>query len=85
MVKDSVEGLDDPNKVTVKFYTLSAPQVSRQGPDAGLALAAFSPLAIGILAGVLALLALAVAMVGRLRGRAAREAAQAADGRLWKG
>lgn len=85
MVKDSVEGLDDPNKVTVKFYTLSAPQVSRQGPDTGLSLAAFSPLAIGILAAALALLALAVALLGRLRGRAAREAAQAADGRLWKG
>ena len=87
LIKDSVEGLDDPNKVTVKFYTLNAPQAARQGPDSGLALAGFSPLAIGIMIGALALLALGLALYGRLRARAAADAsAQAADhGRLWKG
>ncbi len=86
MVKDSIEGLDDPNKVTVKFYTLGAPQASNRTASTGLSMAAISPLAIGIGAGVLALLALVAAVIGRLRVRTAQAAAApAADGRLWKG
>lgn len=87
MVKDSIEGLDDPNKVTVKFYTLGAPQASAQRTAAtGLSMAAISPLSIGIGAGVLVLLALAAAVVGRVRNRGAQPSpAPAADGRLWRG
>lgn len=86
MVKDSIEGLEDPNKVTVKFYPLAAPQASRGGGAGGLSVAGFSPMVIGIVAGGLALLALAFAVVGRMRSRSARTAeAQAANGRVWNG
>lgn len=86
MVKDSIEGLDDPNKVTVKFYTLGAPQAVREVPDNRVSLAGFSPVAVAIAAGALALLALAFAIFGRMRSRAARAAAQqAASGRVWNG
>lgn len=86
-VKDSIEGLDDPNKVTVKFYTLSAPQASRgTAAGGGLSVAGFSPLTIGIVAGALALLALVFAVIGRMRSRSAQaSAAQAANGRVWNG
>lgn len=86
MVKDSIEGLDDPNKVTVKFYTLGAPQAANQAGTTSLSMASISPMAIGIGAGVLALLAIVAAVVGRLRSRGAQAAAApSADGRLWNG
>ena len=86
MVKDSIEGLDDPNKVTVKFYTLGAPQASRGGGAPAMTVAGFSPLVIGIAAGALALLALLFTVVGRMRARAAQAtAAQGASGRVWNG
>lgn len=85
MVKDSIEGLDDPNKVTVKFYTLGAPQAAR-GAAPAMSVAGFSPLVVGIAAGALALLALLFAIVGRMRARSAQAAsAQAASGRVWNG
>jgi type III secretion protein J len=84
-VKDSVEGLDDPNKVTVKFYTLGGPQASRAPADARMSVAGFSPLAIGIAAAVLGVLALVLALFGRMRSRTAAAAAQAASGRVWNG
>ena len=84
-VKDSVEGLDDPNKVTVKFYTLGGPQASQAQPPTQVSVAGFSPLAIGIAAGALALLALMLALFGRMRSRSAAAAAQAASGRVWNG
>ena len=87
MVKDSIEGLDDPNKVTVKFYTLGAPQASRGGSAPAMTIAGFSPMVLGIAAGVLALIALLFAVIGRMRARTARAAAtaQAANGRVWNG
>ena len=87
MVKDSIEGLDDPNKVTVKFYTLGAPQASRQPATTRLSMAAISPLAIGIAAGVVALLAIGIALVGRMRARSNQAAAAqaTANGRIWNG
>lgn len=86
MVKDSIEGLDDPNKVTVKFYTLGTPQASRQPAVTRMSIASFNPIAIGIVAGVVALLALILAFVARTRSRSAQAAAaQAASGRIWNG
>ena len=88
MVKDSIEGLDDPNKVTVKFYTLGTPQAARADTGRGTSVVAgFSPVAIAIVAGALALLALVFTVVGRMRSRAAAQAAsrQAASGRVWNG
>lgn len=85
-VKDAVEGLDDPNKVTVKFYTLGTPQASRGGPSR-MAAAGINPITIAIGAGVLVLIALVLAVFGRLRARSAKAAAaaQAANGRVWNG
>jgi type III secretion protein J len=85
MVKDSIEGLDDPNKVTVKFYTLGTPQAARPPAGQRLSVAGFSPVAIAIAAGALALLALLFTLLGRSRARAARAAQQAANGRVWNG
>jgi type III secretion protein J len=85
MVKDSIEGLDDPNKVTVKFYTLGAPQASR-GNAPEMTVAGFSPMVLGIAAGALALLALLFTLIGRMRSRSAQAAtAQGASGRVWNG
>ena len=85
-VKDGVPGLDDVNKVTVKFYTLNgAVSTAQQGGGATrMSLSALSPMGIGIAAGVVVLLALVVAVFGRLRGRAV-EAKAAAPGRVWNG
>ncbi len=86
MVKDSIEGLQDPNKVTVKFYTLGSPQASRGDSAPPLTVAGFSPVVIGIVAGGLALLALVFAVIGRMRSRSAEAAeAKAASGRVWNG
>lgn len=86
MVKDSIEGLDDPNKVTVKFYTLGAPQAARTTTNPGLNVAGISPVVIGVIAGGLALLALVFAVVGRMRGRSAKAVeAQGTSGRVWNG
>jgi type III secretion protein J len=72
-VKDGIEGLDDVNKVTIKFFTVAAPtsgkQVSRGSTAMPSALASISPLAIAITIGVALLLALAVAFGGRIRAR----------------
>jgi type III secretion protein J len=88
MVKDSIEGLDDPNKVTVKFYTLGAPQAIRQTATTRMSIAALRPMTIGIIAGALALLALGAALIARLRRKpapATAAAPQAANGRIWNG
>lgn len=84
-VKDGVPGLDDVNKVTVKFYTVNgvAPVAAQPGGATRMSLSALSPLGIGIAAGIVVLLALVVAVVGRLRGRAAE--AEQAPGRVWNG
>ena len=71
-VKDGIEGLDDVNKVTIKFFTVAAPAAGKQasrGATAMPSLSSISPLAIGITIGVALLLALLVAFGGRLRAR----------------
>jgi len=83
LVKDSVEGLDDINKVSVKFATVSAPPATRPQGAVPMALSSMSPLAIGIAAGVIVLLGLLVAFWGRIRGTAAAKAAPAA--KVWNG
>ncbi|GHE26445.1 type III secretion system inner membrane ring lipoprotein SctJ [Vulcaniibacterium thermophilum] len=60
-IKDSIEGLDDVNKVTIKFFEVqSAPPPKRQG--AAAAVAAISPVAVGISAGLVMLAGAAVAL-----------------------
>jgi type III secretion protein J len=74
-VKDGIEGLDDVNKVTIKFFTVAAPAAGKQasrGATAMPSLSSISPLAIGITIGVALLLALLVAFGGRLRARLAQ-------------
>lgn len=74
-VKDSVEGLTDVNKVTVKFFTVSAPegppqaQANRQA-TLPARLSSINPLAFVLAAGVVALLTLAFTFVSRMRARA---------------
>ena len=49
-VKDGIEGLDDVNKVTIKFFTVAAPAAGKQasrGAAAMPSLSSISPLAIG--------------------------------------
>jgi len=86
-VKDSVEGLDDPNKVTVKFYSLGTAQTFRENPKQSTSIAAaISPTAIAIGAGVLVLIALIWMILSRIRSRAAQQtAAQASSARVWNG
>jgi type III secretion protein J len=88
-VKDGVQGLDDPNKVTVKFISMASPvgvALDDKPRSSGVtpALSAISPLAIGIAVGVVVLIALLVALLGRLRSRAAAQAA-AQSGGVWNG
>jgi type III secretion protein J len=75
-IKDGIEGLDDVNKVTIKFFTVAAPTLGKQasrGPGGmPAALSSISPLAIAITLGVAVLLGLAIAFGGRLRARAAQ-------------
>lgn len=81
-VKDSVEGLDDVNKVTVKFFTLTAPNIGK-GAGSRMSLSSVSPLGIGIAVGAVLLLGFAWAFMGRIRARNA--AAEPASGRVWNG
>jgi len=86
-VKDGVQGLDDVNKVTVKFISMTAPVAVDIKPRAtGItpALSSISPLAIGIAVGVVILIALLVALLGRVRSRAAAQAAPQPRG-VWNG
>lgn len=93
MVKDSVEGLGDVNKVTVKFYTIGSAQsqVARQGVTGGkLALSGVSPIALGIATAVVVAVGLLLGLLGRLRGRSPQVAGDAKqsttpNGRIWNG
>lgn len=86
IVKDGIEGLTDPNKVTVKFYTLgAATQANNAAAGSVLSTAAISPLAIAIIGGALALLAILLAVMGRMRSRRAAEAEAQANARVWNG
>ena len=74
-VKDGIEGLDDVNKVTIKFFTVAAPAVGKQASRSGgamPALSSISPLAVAVTIGVALLLALAIAFGGRIRARLAQ-------------
>lgn len=72
-VKDGIEGLDDVNKVTIKFFTVAAPaagkQASRGGEAMPAVLSSISPLAIAATIAVALLIALAIAFGGRIRAR----------------
>lgn len=88
-VKDSVEGLDDVNKVTVKFFTVTAPPKAHQGGgplNAVIGSIDLSAVIIG--AGVLVGLAIVAFFFGRLRSRFAPAAAAAptnARSGVWNG
>lgn len=86
-VKDSIEGLDDVNKVTIKFFTVggalpAGKAVAGQADKMPTVLASISPLAIGITIAVAVLLALGIAFGGRVRARLA-QAKQ--PPRVWNG
>lgn len=86
LVKDSVEGLDDVNKVTVKFATVAAASEARPGAAGNampMSLSSLSPVGIGLAAGAVALILLALAFAGRLRARYAQ--AKQPQPRVWNG
>jgi type III secretion protein J len=80
LIKDSVEGLDDINKVSVKFATVSAPSANRPTGTVPVALSSISPLGIAIAAGVIVLLGLIVAFWGRMRAAQPKPATK-----VWNG
>lgn len=80
LIKDSVEGLDDINKVSVKFATVTAPPATKPSGAVPVALSSVSPLGIGIAAGVIVLLGLIVAFWGRMRAAQPKPAAK-----VWNG
>lgn len=85
LVKDSIEGLDDVNKVTVKFATVPAanPAIAG-GPQAmRMSMSSISPLAIAIAIGVIVLGLLGGWLLSRLRARQA--AAKAPQPAVWNG
>jgi type III secretion protein J len=73
-VKDSIEGLDDVNKVTIKFFTVGAAagKPVARNPSTMPVLSSISPLTIGITVAIAVLLALVVAFGGRIRARLAQ-------------
>ncbi|WP_149195359.1 type III secretion system inner membrane ring lipoprotein SctJ [Luteimonas suaedae] len=85
VVKDGVPGLNDVNKVTVKFTTVPGPAENRQGQRSAtpVAMSAISPMAIGIVAAVIAVIALVLAFGGRLRQRLQPQPKQSP--RVWNG
>lgn len=84
VVKDGVEGLTDINQVSVKFVSMPAPPETAQSTGTTMALSALSPMAMVIAAVVVALLAIAFAFAGRLRGRKTVPAEKATTTR-WQG
>ncbi|ASR42918.1 hypothetical protein BEN78_05500 [Xanthomonas citri pv. mangiferaeindicae] len=83
VVKDGVEGLTDINQVSVKFVAMPAPPEAGQSGGTAMALSAVSPLAIGIAAAVVVIIALLLAFGSRLRGRHAAPAEPAP--KRWQG
>jgi type III secretion protein J len=75
-VKDSIEGLDDVNKVTIKFFTVGSTIAGKQaarGPAGAMpVLSSISPLAIAITVAIAVLLARGIAFGGRIRARLAQ-------------
>ncbi len=88
-VKDCVQGLDDINKVTVKFIPMNAPTgVDARPRQTGItpSLSSINPLTVGIAIGVAVLIALVLALPGRLHSRnAAAQAAAAQPRGVWNG
>ncbi len=67
-IKDSVEGLADVNKVTIKFFTIAAPSATGAQSGVPVAMSSFGPIA--LLAVVVAvLLGLGIAFRGKLKAR----------------
>ncbi|WP_101926137.1 MULTISPECIES: type III secretion system inner membrane ring lipoprotein SctJ [Luteimonas] len=87
VVKDAVEGLSDINQVSVKFATLPAlPDASQQSSGtAAMALSSVSPLAIGLAALVVVLIAVLLAFSSRLKARRVAATADKAPPKLWQG
>lgn len=84
-VKDAVEGLDDVNKVTVKFFTVAGPTQPKQSANPlPVSMSAVSPLTVAIALGIAAIAALLLAFGARLRARRTR-AANAAAPQVWNG
>ena len=83
VAKDGVEGLTDINQVSVKFVAMPAPPEAGQSGGTAMALSAVSPLAIGIAAAVVVIIALLLAFGSRLRGRSAVPAEPAP--KRWQG
>jgi type III secretion protein J len=83
VVKDGVEGLTDINQVSVKFVAMPAPPEAGQSGGTAMALSAVSPMAIGIAAAVVVIIALLLAFGSRLRGRSAAPAEPAP--KRWQG
>lgn len=84
VVKDGVEGLTDINQVSVKFVAMPPPPEVGQSSGAAMALSAMSPLAIGIAALIVVVLAVLFAFGGRLRARATPQSEAPAPKR-WQG
>lgn len=67
-IKDSVEGLADVNKVTIKFFTIAAPGAADRQTSAPVAMSSMGPLAV-VAVVLAALLGLGIAFRGKLRAR----------------
>ncbi len=84
VVKDGVEGLTDINQVSVKFVAMPAPPETGSSSGTAMALSAMNPVAIGIAALVVVVLAVLFAFGGRLRARAAPQA-ESPSPKRWQG
>lgn len=69
-IKDSVEGLADVNKVTIKFFTIAAPSATAPQSNVPVAMSSIGPIAV-IAVVIAALLGLGIAFRGKLRARLA--------------
>lgn len=82
-VKDGVEGLTNPNKVTIKFFTIAAPTLNQPDANTGTAaLSSISPIAVGATLAVVLLIGLGIAFGGRIRARLTQDKTPP---RVWNG
>lgn len=73
-IKDGIVGMSDVNKVTIKFFTVGANaaplrQAAASNGSLPASLSSINPLTIGIAIGVVVLIGVVLALVGRLRAR----------------